>query len=558
MGTLAVSTTNLENNMLALNNNIRSVTSDIININGQINSVNTEVGQMKDSMQTLEQEIRDFMQEIRGTTLVSSAQNDILIKQNELNKKYGNYDIIRRQTGGLLDSVNLNLVSLKTLALESEKILFNAPAYYLSYALIAISAWFANDRNKAFSALNEAMKLNLEKTSLLMGLVHYKLGRNQTAYKWLKKYLELQNPLSLENNFISIIEGLTSNKFDDHSSKMIYEHLKNYSNNAKTEEVINSQIKRWEEFFKTVKSEYTDDVFPNVMRFTTGYNDIKDSLANANSYYDLYFKITGLLDDVKNKDDKDFDKIINNFIFSYEKEELHLRKDILEDQLIIKHNGNKQKANEEFEGSSQSLKENCNFYELMSNILLERNDVSLNTKKLALAYLKDIIKKAINNIVPYNEHSMPAIVININDWSGQTTHGSNENELKENMHEHIRMPFNKTLSENSFFDIKIVLGVISAIIGALLCILVNIWLGFSIMIVALIMIFFFASKIMKKRESIENEYILIERNYDDALENILAEIVDAHFTIKRAKENYDYVIEYLDSFNEENYMGRGA
>lgn len=560
MGALAISSANLntiENNMLALNNNIRTVTSDLININGQMAGFNQEVGQMKSSMQTLEQEIRDFMIEIRGTSLVSNAQNDILIKQNDLNKKFGNFDVIRHQTEGLLESINLNLVSKKTLGAESEKILFNTPGYYLSYALLAVISWFNNDRNKAYAALNEALKLNTEKTSLFIGLVHFKLNRTATGIKWLKKYLELQNPLSLDNNYISLIEGLTANDFDEVTSKMLNDHIDKCANEAKIPEVIDAQVKRWEEVFRQINIEYEDGQFPNIMHFTNNYEGIKTSLINAESYYDLYFKITGLLENVNNIDDKDLSKLIKNFIFSYEDEELKLKKDILQDNLIIKHRGNSKKADEEFKNSSISLEKTSDFYSMMSNILLERNDVSLNTKKIAISYLKDIIKTAINNVIPYNEEKMPATVITINDYNGVTTNGSNENELKELMHKHIRTPYDKALANYSFFDIKIILASIGALSGLFLSILLNIWLGFAVILIALILIFYFASKIIKEREQIENEYLEVERNYDDALENILAEIVDAHFIIKRAKDNYDYVLEYLDSFNEQNYIGRG-
>ena len=195
MGTLAISAANLntiENNMLTLNENINSVTGDIVNINGQINNVTSEMNSVKSSMTSLEDEIKAFMKEVRGTTVVANAQNDILLKENEFNKKFGNYGVIRNNLKGIIDSVNLNIVSKKTIQNESEKILYNAPQYFLSYALLAISCWFNNDRAGANKALTEALKLDDSKTSLLLALVHTKLGRIGTSYKWVKRYLQRQ------------------------------------------------------------------------------------------------------------------------------------------------------------------------------------------------------------------------------------------------------------------------------------------------------------------------------------------------------------------------------
>ena len=132
----------LERSLKTLSENMSSVANDVVDINGQINDFNSQVDILKSNVKSLEQEIKDFMLEVRGSSLVSNAQNEILLKENELNKKYGHYDLIRRKINGILNSIDLNTIKKNTLLTQSEQSLLNTPNYYLSYALIKISQLF--------------------------------------------------------------------------------------------------------------------------------------------------------------------------------------------------------------------------------------------------------------------------------------------------------------------------------------------------------------------------------------------------------------------------------
>jgi len=561
MGTLAISAANLdtlENNMLALNNNINAVTSDIININGQISSFNKDVTDMKKDIKTLEQEIRDFMADIRGTTLVSNAQNDILIKENELNRKYANYDVIRRQISGLLESININLVRKNTLATETEKVLFNAPTYYLSYALIAISAWFNNDKKKANAALNEALKINPKKTSLLLCLVHMHLGRNGTALKWLKKYLGMQNPLELDNDFVILLEAITSGNAEDVFIKTLNKELARYDREiVNNQKIILKVQERWEKFFAKKKVDFKENEYPYIVKFTDGWEFVQERLGNAYSYYDTYEEILNLISNVKIEEDKDLETLLKSCVNNYEDGELNLKKGVLKDKLIIKYNGNIKKVEEEFLESGLAYDTKADFYTVLSNVLLERNDVSTNTKKFAIAALKEVIKNALKKALPYDEGN-ENITIAINEWVGITSDGANENALKESLHKYIASLFASAYKNANFFDLKIILLIVAALVGLVVTIGIHFLIGLGIIIIALVNLFFFASDILKTREEIQNEYIKVQKKFDITLENILAEIVDVNFTVKRAKDNYDYILEYLDNYEEQNYIKRGV
>lgn len=561
MGTLAISAANLdtlENNMLALNNNINAVTSDIININGQMTSFNKDVSDMKNEIKTLEQEIRDFMADIRGTTLVGNAQNEILIKENELNRKYANHDEIRRNVSGLLESININLVRKNTLGTETEKILFKAPTYYLSYAFIAISSWFNNDKDKAYAALNEALKINPKKTSLLLCLVHMNLGRTNTSLKWLNKYLSLQNPYEVDNDFVILIEAITSGSCDSRFVDTLNEYLVKYAKEvSQNKEITDIVLERWKSFFETQKEDINENEFPYIVKFTDNWKSIKDIIDNAYSYNGVYDKLCGLVENVKFTKDKTLPMLIKTCVSSYDTGELDLRKDVLKNKLIVKSQGNLAKANEEFKQSNLAYSSTVDYYTLLNIIIFDRNDVSMNAKRFALSALKEIIKKALEETIP-NLDTESNIKISINNWEDYTVNGSNEIELKDSLSKYVESLYRDSYNKATFFDLKIILPILTSIIGVILAIGVHFMIGIGVVLISLVCLYFNAVDIVKKREEILKEQKEVQEKFNITLENILAEIVDVHFTSKRAKDNYDYIMEYIDEYNETNYIKRGA
>lgn len=556
MGTLAISAANLntlENNLLALNNNINNVSGDIISINGRISSFNNEVNEIKASVKSLEQEIRDFMFEIRGTTIVSNSQNDILLKENELNKKYGSYEIVRRKISGLFESIDANVVDNATLLRESEKLILNTPNYYLSYALASICAWFNDDKITAYNALNGALKLNESKTSLLLCLVHLRLNRNETALKWMKKYLALQDPFQISSQLIYVLDSLTNSTYSSLIVNEIINSIKSYSISLKNDvDIKRSQIERWEEFFSSKVDEIKENSYPFIAKFTNNYSKIKQDVMNAQGYLKAYDEFEKLLSSVKNTSNKSFDVLLNNLVNSYEESELKLKKDILKDKLIINNEGNTKKALEKYKLSALSLNEKNDFYTILSNIVFDRNDVSLNTKKLAIGYLKDFINEAFNNAL-MTENNIGSTTISINNWNGETVNGENEKELIESMSTYVKSTFEKDYRNNSYFDIKVIIVFIASIIGIIVSLkLFTVGVVITVLSIAIGLILVY--NISKNRDYINSECKKATENYTSILENVLAEIVDVNFTLKRSQKNKDKLINYLNSFNENDFI----
>ena len=83
-------------NLDILEDNLNILSKNLGNLSDNMNSVDTKVNTVTDTVKTLEEEIKNFMYEIRESTIVSNAKESILVAENELEKKYGHYNDVRR------------------------------------------------------------------------------------------------------------------------------------------------------------------------------------------------------------------------------------------------------------------------------------------------------------------------------------------------------------------------------------------------------------------------------------------------------------------------------
>lgn len=543
----------LENSLKVLSENMTSVATDVVDINGQISGFHNQVESIQSNVKTLEEEIKRLMGEIKGSTSVSNAQNDILLNENKLNKKYGHYDEIRRKITGILSSIDINSINKKTLLTQSEQSILSTPDYYLSYALVALCCWFRNEKKSAYKALNNALKLNESKTSLLFCLIHLRLNRHQTALKWLKKYLEVQNPNNMDALIINVLDSLANNAYDMKMTEEILLSVDSWVTALKNNDNIKRlQINRWDKFFLNASEEIKDNEYPFASAHCDNFNEIKNKLSNSYAYYNVYYDLIDRVEDVKDNKIKNSNDLLNDILNSYESKELSIRKDMLKSELIIQNKGDVDAANEKYKDSELSLSEKIDFNTELTNIILERNDVSINTKKLAMSYSKDMIKSALDETYPlYSE--IGDTIIKLDEWTGTTKDGSNEKELLESLSNYIKKPFTLESDKYKLFNAKTIYCAVFALAG-IVTLFFDIIIGIAILIIAGLAFLFFTQETKAEKQKIFNQYIELFNKFKFELNNTLAEIVDMNFIIKRNNKDREHVIDYINSFDKNNYI----
>lgn len=109
------------------------------------------------------------------------------------NKKYydfANYRTVRKLVQGMMDNLDVNMVSDAVIYKSVEAQHLKTPDYWLTCVLIAIMAWKNDDKALAERAINLALSLDKKKSSVFFMLFNLRMHRDDAALKWFFTYQE--------------------------------------------------------------------------------------------------------------------------------------------------------------------------------------------------------------------------------------------------------------------------------------------------------------------------------------------------------------------------------
>jgi hypothetical protein len=206
-------------------------------------------GEQQASKSRLEELYTEFLAFVAKDTKEKQLQlaaTEIVRVRQELEKRFGNYDIVRRTAIGILQAKNVAIVRQETMRTATEQLMLATPGYWLAPALIALTAWLHNDSALAERALREAIRRDDSRTSLFFTLVCRRADRMEASARWLSRYFEMQNPQSMEREVTVMLDALTNGVFGGSAlsecSHVFDCWLKELENQAG---FVNEQRKRW-------------------------------------------------------------------------------------------------------------------------------------------------------------------------------------------------------------------------------------------------------------------------------------------------------------------------
>lgn len=538
----------IENNIGHLADNIGQVSLNVVEVDSKVNEVTATVA-------SIEEEIKNFMVEIKGSTIVSNAKQSIMMSQAELEKKFGHYDLVRRKINGILQASDMHALTKENLKNTSEESLINTPNYWLSPALSALSAWLLNDKIAAEKALSEAMRRDDEKTSLLFSLIHARAGRYESSNKWLRRYLDMQDPLAMEAVILIVLDAITSGALGVQSIDLVKEKIEAWKMELANADINKDEIKKLNTFIGDLRL-VEEENYPFIKDYTNEYENLNKSVATTKSKGRVlsYFKniYEEKIDD--NSKDKKIDRILDLLVFNCENEELDLKRDIARNKFIIEENGNVAKADERFVKSEFAYDKASNFYSLLVSVAIGLREAAPTVKKLAVALCKDIIITAYEEILKDTGLKQEEFIkVNINEWSNEFKDGSEENHAINNLNNYYENLIKIETTKIALFDYKMLISIIVGIISIFFMIKIPALAVAIIVAVAAFNIYQLTTAFMF-RTKIEEQY---RKKLDEdvyILYNIIAEIVDYRILSRKAKKIDSEFISFINNLNYLDYI----
>lgn len=542
----------LESDLNTLTENMKIIAGNVDDINEEVENFKEQFDEVKSNINSIEKEIKNFMIEVRGNTYVSNARLELESDEESLNKNYGQYDEIRNKINDIVNDLERGFINKNKLLTQSEQSRLSDSSYYLTHSLIAICAWLKNEKKLARKSLNKALSLDDNKTSLLFSMIYLKLDRKNTSIKWLKRYLSNQDATNMNSDILGVINLLSNEKYDNEITDTLYSHVNSWVNKAKNDTISDEVSIKWEEFFRNNLNVIKEDEYSYSKLYVKSYSKMIRKLEVCYSYNNVYASFLELLDGLKSNTDED--TIFHNLIYDYSSKELELRRNILKNKLIIECKGNLEEASSKYELYDNFISTSDNFYTELNDAIINRKDISLNTKKLAISLCKDDIIRGYNKVFDNTgDFINEDIEIKINEWTGTTKDGSNEKELQDSLTDYVKKPFVEESLKQQYFSPKTIYCSIFIVIGIILA-FIKFYVGLSVVIVGGIMLMYFLFITSRNRDDIIKDYNDTLNKYIFELNNVLAEIVDMKYICNKNLKYKNEFTEYIESFDRKDYI----
>lgn len=156
------------------------------------------------------------------------------------NKKYydfANYRTVRKIVQGIMDNLDVQMVSDKTITKSVEVQHLQTPDYWLTCVLISVMAWRNDDRELAERAMTRAINLDKKNSSIFYMLFNLRMSREEAALKWFNTYQECELKGSDQRTFLMLF-SLVSKTIADNVDERTKNEVSSF-----IQKVINANMK---------------------------------------------------------------------------------------------------------------------------------------------------------------------------------------------------------------------------------------------------------------------------------------------------------------------------
>lgn len=555
--------TYIERNLSAIHDSLGTLDSNVGTVNENVKVVYDEIGQLAN-------DFHDFVQMQVKANRLSQAETRLVKIRQELDKKYGHYDVIRRTTTGILQADDIGIVKKQTISDVTEELMISTPGYWLAPCLVALAAWINDQPELAERALREGIKRDDEKTSLFFALICRRADRKQAALKWTQRYLANQNEEKLDRKAIIILDAYASGLLGADSEGVISRQMTEWLEHlADKPGFVEQQTKQWSDAINLKRTPIGQNEYTYLSKYSKTWPRLKDIMEGATLHAEILEYFTDIFEQEGTNDSlkEQLDEILSSLVSDFDDEELPLRREEKFEQFVVDFEGDEKRARSNMNVEQSAFDTHKDFTQLLTDAAMkpESSHSSVSTQKFSIALSKEWITTAYNDLVAQNRMKIPnEIEINIDSFNDKTTDGQNEEQLVSKFNSLVDKEKSDELSRvklSGFEQFCLIGGGIIAAIGVLMLLTGGGFMGLIATIAGIgLVINHFSKKnnVKIRRQNIENEYELKRKNGVQILRATLAEVVDFRAEFKEKDSESEKVLDFLEQISPDQYVKKLA
>lgn len=366
---------------------------------------------------------------------VESANKKIRELQNKIYYEFANYNAVRKIVESMLNNIEVTFVSDRVLTKAIEVKHLQLPDYWLTCALLSIMAWRNDDKQMAEKALERAFMLDKKNSSIFFFAFHLRIGKDNVALKWFKSYISCDLTGEDNVNVLFMFSLLTKN-VDGEYDDAVYSEVNDFVNKTIQSRLSsesyseNDMAKRISKYLKMmmIREPLKYPVFNKYCKETALYADILSAAKNNENILEFVRKTVNLTTEEKNNR---LNKFIDDIIRRSNSSEIDVRNEIHHNELIIKHKGEKEIADQEYEAWLEHNRTELDIISEMVEWVYNPGDTDINASEKQRLFIltSGLSKKAVDiNVAEYRNSLRHDADIAIDEYA---THAELTNEAQE-------------------------------------------------------------------------------------------------------------------------------
>ena len=553
----------IEHNLGAIHNNLQTLDSNVGAVNSNIKVVYDEIG-------SLAKEFHDFVSVQQRANRLNQAETRLVKIRQELEKKYGHYDIVRRTTTGILQADDIGIVKKDTISNATEELMISTPGYWLAPCLVALAAWINDQPELAEKAIKEGITRNDEKTSLFFALICRRADRKEACLKWTQRYLANQDEENLDRKTIIVLDAFASGLFGADTEGVISRQMNEWLQHLEEKPgFTEKQTQQWSEAINLKRKPIDTSSYTYLRKYSKTWPVLEDILEGAHLHAEMLEYLIGIFEQKVSTATvrEQLDDILDSLVTDFDDEELPLRKEEKFEQFIVDFRGDESRARQNMNVEQTAFETHKDFTQLLTDAAMkpETAHSSVSTQKFAFALSRDWVMNAYNDVVAQNRMKIPnEIEINVDTFNDTTVDGQNENELLERFSTLVSSERDAELATcvmSSFEQFCLYGGIAVGVIGLVMLLFGNKFLGLIAVIAGVGMVLNHFSKkkdIENKRQNIAERYEKKRSSGSEIIRATLAEVVDFRIEFADKDSESEQVIDFLEQLSPDQYVRKLA
>ena len=428
MGTEVINLGGVERELARLGNKVDALGS-------HVSSVESQISEVRDDLAALRNDFLTMMEEQRRASALEQAATELVSVRQEMERKFGNYGVVRNTMVGILQATDAALVRKATISTVSEELMISTPDYWLAPVLVALAAWINNNRDLAERAIAEAVRRDNEHSSLAIALICRRNHRTGTCYEWLARYFSTQNAAKIDMDSMVYIDAYVNGIFGPDEKHLCDDYMTRWIGQiqSQTPQFEEKQSQSWAEYFRTYETD-GGSKYPALKAVVKEFGYIDKYLGKINAIE----KISTGFEGIRNAEidsrtlAEQVDSHLMELVNSDDPKERQLREEE-EYLLAVKAcEGDVTQARRMVNQRRQEKREQTvSIVEQMTRVARDKSRGVDHHKKTALRFLGGYIN---DGFARYRDEEMPdfpqEVTLELDGWSGRATTGDEAAALK--------------------------------------------------------------------------------------------------------------------------------